>query len=357
VKPFRWAIFGTGFAARKFVLGLRAAKNAAPVAVVSRKLTNAESFAICFGVETALDDYRQAAERSDVDAIYVATPPSMHREHALIALSAGKPVLVEKPFAMNADEASDIATAADSNAVFCMEGMWTRFLPAVRQVKQMIVAGAIGNVQMMSASFSLADAVCTGSNLYNADLGGGALLHRGVYPLSLAVHLLGVPDRVSGDATIGQTGVDETTAMILRYDSGALAQLHAGTRTNASNDCWIMGTEGRIHLHAPIYRPFRITVAPVRARARQDEVGTSRLNRLKEGSFLQGAYQRFGHVASPIRNPKSRTLTLPYRGNGYHCEADAVRHAVEAGELESPIMPVSESVRIAELMDRIRAQW
>lgn len=357
MKPFRWAIFGTGFAARKFVLGLRAAENASPAVIVSRHLGNAESFAACFGVETALDDYQQAAERSDVDAVYVATPPSMHREHALIALSAGKPVLVEKPFAMNAHEARDIAAAADLNAAFCMEGMWTRFLPTVRRVKQMIGSGAIGDVLMMSASFSLADAVCTRNNLYNAESGGGALLHRGIYPLSLAVHLLGMPDRVFGSAIIGQTGVDEITAMVLRYDSGALAQLHAGTRTNATNDCWIMGTEGRIHLHAPIYRPFRITVAPIRVRAKQGEVGTSRLNRLKEGSFLQGAYQRLEHVASAIRNRESRTLTLPYRGNGYHCEADAVRRAVEAGELESAIMPVSESVQIAELMDRLRAQW
>lgn len=356
MKPFRWAILGTGFAARKFVLGLRAAENASAVVVASRTLANAQSFAAGLGIDTALDDYLQAAERDDVDAVYVATPPSLHRDHALMGLSAGKPVLVEKPFAINAEEARDIAAAAKANAVFCMEGMWTRFLPIVGRVKKMIDIGAIGDVCMMTGSFAIADAVCPENNLYNADLGGGALLHRGIYPLSLAVYLLGVPDRVLSDAIIGETGVDEETAILLRYDGGTLAELHASIRTNAANDCWILGTQGRIHLHAPIYRPYRMTVTPVRARAKGDG-GGSRLEGLKEGGLVQGASQRFGHLASPLLNRKSRTLTLPYGGNGYHYEADAVRRAVEAGQLESDVMPLSENVRIMEIMDDIRAQW
>jgi len=356
MKSFRWAILGTGFAARKFVLGLRAAENASAVVVASRTLANAQSFAAGLGIDTALDDYQQVPGREDVDAVYVATPPSLHRDHALMGLSAGKPVLVEKPFAMNAAEAREIAAAAKANAVYCMEGMWTRFLPMVGRVKQMIDTGAIGDVRMMTGSFAIADAVRQDNNLFNADLGGGALLHRGIYPLSLAVHLLGVPDRVSSEAIIGETGVDEETAVLLRYDGGALVELHASTRTDAANDFWILGTQGRIHLHAPIYRPFRMTVTPVRARAKGDG-GGSRLEGLKEGGLVQGAYQRLGFLASPFLNRKSKTLTLPYGGNGYHYEADTVRRAVEAGQLESDIMSLSESIRIMELMDTIRAQW
>lgn len=285
---FRWAIIGTGFAARKFVLGLRAANDMAAVVVASRRLENAQSFAKDFAIGAALEDYDRAIQRDDVDAVYVATPPSLHRDHALAALAAGKPVMIEKPFAMNAGEAREIAAAAAANKVFCMEGMWTRFLPSVLRLKHLIDSGAIGDVRMMSASFAIAETVRPENNLYNAALGGGALLHRGIYPLSLAVHLLGQPDRIQSDAIIGGTGVDEEIGVLLRFGEGALAELHVGTRTSAENDCWILGTKGRVHVHAPTYRPYRLTVTPVHARGGGTGAG-SRFESLKESGLLQGA--------------------------------------------------------------------
>jgi predicted dehydrogenase len=355
MKPFRWGILGTGFAARKFVLGLQTAKNTVVTAVASRTLSNAQSFAANFGIDVATNDFQQVVERNDVDAIYIATPPSLHCNHALISLSAGKPTLIEKPFTTNANQARDIVTAAKANGVFCMEGMWTRFLPIVDWVKQMINSGTIGDVRMMSGNFAIAEAVSLENNLFNPGLGGGALLHRGVYPLSLAVHLLGIPDQLSAEVITGDTGIDEETAVLLRYNTGMLANIYASARTNAINDCSILGTLGRIHLHAPIYRPFRATVTPFHVRFKHDN-SYSRLSNLKESGLIQGLYQRLGHLASPLLNRKTKTVTLPYSGNGYHYQADAVRKAVLASQLESSVMPLSESVVIMEMMDYIRDQ-
>lgn len=353
MKPFRWGIIGTGFAARKFTLGLRAAKNAMVTAVASRTLQNAQSFATHFCINTASNNLQHIVERDDVDAIYIATPPSEHRNHALMSLSSGKPTLIEKPFTTNANEAREITTLAKENNVFCMEAMWTRFLPIIADVKQKINSGSIGQVRMMSGCFAIADTVCLENNLFNPHLGGGALLQRGVYPLSLAVHLLGVPDQLSTELIIGDTGIDEETSILLRYNSGLLATIYASTRTNAVNDCSILGTQGRIHLHAPIYRPFRVTYTPVNARINYDEK-YSFISDLKESSWIQSIHQHLGYFIPPLLNQKSKTLA--YSGNGYHYQSDTVRKAVLSGQLESAIMPLSESILIMELMDYIRDQ-
>ncbi len=355
MKPFRWGIIGTGFAARKFTLGLRAAKNAKVTAVASRTLQNAQSFATHFDIDTATNNLQHLVERDDVDAIYIATPPSEHRNHAIISLSSGKPTLIEKPFTTNANEAREIATLAKVNEVFCMEAMWTRFLPIIAYVKQIINSGSIGAVRMMSGSFAIADTVCLENNLFNPSVGGGALLQRGVYPLSLAVHLLGIPDQLSSELIVGDTGIDEEASILLRYNTGSLATIYASTRTSAVNDCSISGTQGRIHLHAPIYRPFRATFTPVNARIKHNEK-YSRLNDLKENSWIQGIYQHFGCFIPSLLNRKTKTVTLAYTGNGYHYQADTVRKAVLTGQLESAIMPLSESILIMELMDYIRNQ-
>lgn len=355
MKPFRWGIFGTGFAARKFVLGLRAAKNAMVTAVASRTLENAQSFATHFRIDTATNDFQHVAERDDVDAIYIASPPSEHCNHALISLSAGKSTLVEKPFTMNANEAREIVNAAKVNGVFCMEAMWTRFLPSIGWVKKIIDDGSIGEVRMMSGNFAIADAIRSENNLFNPSLGGGALLHRGVYPLSLAIHLLGIPDQLSAEMIIGNTDIDEDIAVVLRYNTGMLATIYASTRTNVVNDCSILGTQARINFLPPIYRPFRATITPVNPRIKSDN-SYSRLSNLKESGLIQCLYQRFSYLASPLLNRKIKTVTLPYKGNGYHYQADAVCKAVLAGQLECSIMPLSESLLIMEMMDYIRAQ-
>lgn len=355
MKHFRWGVLGTGFAARRFVHGLRTADAAEAVVVASRSLEHAQRFAAELGIPKATDSYEAAVRTEGVDALHIATPPSLHREHARLCLSAGKAALVEKPFALNADQACEIIELARKRSVFCMEAMWTRFLPLVRRVKELVEEGAVGEIRMFTGSFCIANSVLSARNLFNADLGGGALLHRGVYPISLAFHLLGPPDEILSRAIVGETGVDEHTSMLFRYKSGALANLYASLRTQGPNDLLVMGTRARIHVHGPIFRPYRMTVTPIQERS--EPATNSRLDTLKESPWVHRLYQQFGRLASPLLNRKARHLTIRYRGNGYHYEADEVKRSVLGGKVESTVMPLSESLAVMQVIDEIRAQW
>jgi predicted dehydrogenase len=356
VKTFRWGILGTGLAARKFVLGLRAAQAARVVVVGSRSQEKALEFARGFGIPRAHASYERAVCDGDVDAFYVATPASLHREHALLCLNAGKPVLVEKPFAVTAAQARDVVDAARARSLFCMEGMWTRFLPLVRRARSMLDAGAVGDVRLLTGSFGIAERVDAQSGLFDPDLGGGALLDRGVYLISLALHFLGPAGEILSDAVIGGTGVDEDVAVTLRHRRGGLAVLHASLRTQCSNDLVIMGTRAQIRLQAPIYRPFRMTLTPVVARARDVSIRPGS-EALRESRWIHGALQRLSRIATPLRNRHAKELLEPYGGNGYHHEADEVMRCVSEGRIESTVMPLTESLQVMETVDAIRAQW
>jgi len=354
MRLMRWGIIGTGFAARKFVQGMRATNSSVAVAVCSRSLLNAQSFAKEFGIVVAMNDCIQVVNLDDIDVVYIASPPSFHQEHALMAINAGKHVVIEKPFAMNASEAKVIVHAAQERNLFCMEAMWTRFLPAIKQAKLIIESGKIGNICKMSGVFSIADIPSQNNNLFNVSLGGGALLHRGVYPLSLAVYFMGLPDRISSEMIIGDSGVDVETSIILRYiNKNLLADIHASTRTTGANDFWLLGSKGSIHIQAPIYRPCRLTLKVENPRK---AIGfrKSYFSQLKESGIIQGLYQRFGAFIFPLLSRKVKTIFFPYSGNGYHYQVDAVCRAIINGELECEEMPVSETIGLMEIIDDIK---
>ena len=356
VNKFRWGILGAGFAARKFVHGLRAAPDAEAVLVASRSPDKAREFARQLRIPRAAGSYAEAIQDGEkVDAFYLATPSNTHREYALQCLHAGRPILVEKPFALNATEAREIVEAARARAVFCMEAMWTRFLPLVRDVKRLIEQGALGDIRMFTGSFGTAETVRPDSKLFDARARGGATLDRGVYPISLAFHFLGVPDEISSKAIIGETGVDEDIAAVFRYDRGTLALINASLRTQALNECVIMGTRAQVRIHAPIYRPFRMTVTPVQDLARSGET-RNRFEVFRESHWVHSAYQRFNGMASTIlgRNPKQRTGY--YAGNGYHYEAEEVMSCVREGRHESRVMPLTQSLQIMQAVDHIRSR-
>jgi predicted dehydrogenase len=356
VEPFRWGILGTGFAARKFALGLRATGEAETALVASRSLQKAQAFAQACGIPSACGSYEEAVARGGIDAFYVATPPSLHHAHALLCLDAGKPVLVEKPFAVNADEARAIASAARARRAFCMEGLWTRFLPLITRLKRLVDDGALGAIGLLSGTFCSALPVARGNIRFDPALGGGVLLDRGVYLISLAHYLLGVPQAIASEASMGETGVDEQVAVLLRYDTGAIATLQASFRTEAANDLVIMGSRARVDVHPPVYRPFRMTLSPIR-----NSGGESRdrgwLEALKESHWAHAAYQRLSALLTLTRSRHARRVREPYAGNGYHYEALEVMRCVRAGKIESAVIPLAESVSVMETLDRIRAQW
>jgi predicted dehydrogenase len=351
VGLFRWGIIGSGFVARKFVLGLRQSEDGRPTLVYSRNTDNARRFAQDLGIGEVARDLEEAARSSSVDAFYLATPPTAHREQALACLSQGKPVLIEKPFAPSKAEAEAIVGSAKQHGVFCMEGMWTRFLPLARRLRVAIAEGAIGTPRSLAGSFGVSNTPEDSDNQFRADLGGGALVHRGVYVIAFALDLLGPAAVAASAATIGETGVDEDCSVILRHEGGALATLRASLRAPLPNDLTIEGTHGRIHVHAPIYRPFQMSMMKTKPAGRGGR-GNRMVERLRESNFAQGTQQRLARFRGG-----AKTSQAAYAGNGYHYEADEVARCVRKGLTESETMPLPQSVRMAALMEDARASW
>jgi predicted dehydrogenase len=316
---FRWGILGTGSIAKKFATGLTAVPEADLVAVGSRSQTTADIFADEFGAPRRHASYEGLANDADVDAIYVATPHSLHRENSILCLRAGKAVLCEKPFTINAAQAADVIAVAREEGSFLMEAMWSRFLPAMKRVREVLAAGAIGKVHIVSADFGFRAAVNPQGRLFRPDLGGGALLDVGVYTISLASMVLGTPSRIASLAQLGETDVDERAAMVLAYGEGQLAVLHTAIRTNTPQEALVMGTEGWIRLHSPWWRPDTFTIS--------------------------------------MPGQEDETVHMPFDGNGYGYEAIEVMNCVRAGKSESDVMPLDETLQIMETMDQIRAQW
>lgn len=362
-KPngFGWAILGTGGVSRKFVLGLRAlgADAARLVAVASRSQANADRFAQDFSIPLATSDYAAAASAASADAVYIATPPSEHEAHALMAIEAGKAVLIEKPFALDAPAARRIAEAARAKGVFCMEALWTRFMPLVETVAKMVDEGAIGAPRGFEGRFLGADVPDPANSLFDPARGGGALMHRGVYPLALAQRFLGPIEEVASMARIGETGVDEDCVAMLRHASGAISNIRASLRATGVNDASLLGEKATIEIDAPIYRPFQARI--LAAKPRQGGTGGGRgggkLEGLKEGGLLQGLQQRASGLVRLARGGGGKALMKPYGGNGYHYEAAEVMRAVAAGETESPVMPLDDTLTVMAVIDAAKAQW
>ncbi len=316
--PIRWGILGTGSIARLFATGLAALPDAQLIAVGSRTESNATAFAETFHIPNIHASYEALASDAQVDAIYIATPHPFHKDNALLCLDHGKPVLCEKPFTINAAEAQAVIEKAREKRLFLMEAMWTRCLPVIIRARELIAEGAIGEVRMLTADFGFRTGFNPHSRLFDPELGGGGLLDVGIYPLSLASLFFGKPEHVVSAAHLGATGVDEQAAIILRYADGQLAQLSCATRTQMVWDAIIYGTDG--HIRIPEWWHAR------------------------------------NFIISRSGQP-SEIIELPFEGNGYNYEAAEVARCLRTGLLESPIMPLDETLTIMQTMDTIRAQW
>ena len=350
---FRWGIFGTGAISAKFVLGLAAAPGHEAVMVASRSQQSADAFAAGLGIEHAIEGYEAAANSAAksglVDAVYIASPPSQHAEHALMCIAAGIPVLVEKPFAANAEDARKIAEAACAANVFAMEAMWTRFLPAARAFKQKIESGALGDVRQVTGSFGSSKLPDPSDSAFDPARGGGAI-GNGVYPLSLAQWLFGTPENVAATGSIGEHGVEEDAVIQLTYPGGIIGSFICSIRAWAPNDFRVMGTSGAAAFAGPIYRPYGVELSQQspkgKAPARFD-----RKTKLRESGLAQRAAQRLA-VSSRSGGKMTRH---PYAGNGYHYEALEVAACLARGETQSAVMPLDDSIEVAETVDTARA--
>ncbi|MFO1220333.1 MAG: Gfo/Idh/MocA family oxidoreductase [Burkholderiaceae bacterium] len=347
-RRFRWGVFGTGAVSAKFVAGLVAAQGAEASFVASRTLAKARRFSAALGIPRAIEGYAEAAASGGVDAIYVATPPSEHAAHAKLCIDAGIPVLVEKPFAVTAAQATDIAATARAKSVFAMEAMWTRFLPAARAMKERLAERSVGDVRLVSGSFGTSQVPDAANGMFDPSLAGGAVAHLAPYPLSLAQWLFGSPTLTHALGSIGSTGVIEEAAFQLLYPNGVVGSFFTSIRAWAADDFNVMGTDGMIAFDGSIVRPNGLRVsrqAPIHA----EETDLRWRARVRQSAIVHRVAQATG------RSSRSRSVRLrfPYAGNGYHYEADEVRNCVLAGNQESATMPLSDSIAVAATADRI----
>lgn len=239
MDTIRWAIIGTGHMARTMARELLALGDAGVelVAVGSRRVETARTFATEYGIPHAWGDYESVAGDAAVDAIYIATPHVLHHDTALASLRGNKAVLCEKPFTLNAREAAFVIAEARHRQVFAMEAMWTRFLPAVAAVRDLLQAGTLGRVQMIVGGGAFVPDKAPGHYLFDRQLGGGALLDAGVYLVSMASMILGKPRRVLASSQVGPgSGVDEQDAIVLEHADGGTALLYVSLRTRRAPD-------------------------------------------------------------------------------------------------------------------------
>ncbi len=319
-NKIKWGIISTGHISGKFAAALAILPEAELAAVASRNIETANKFAKKFNVPKVYATYQELANDPDIDVIYIGTPHTFHLENSVMCMRAGKAVLCEKAFTVNAAEARKMVRVAREENVFLMEAMITRHVPLLKKVLKWIADGRIGEVRMVKASRCARGEFPSGARQLNPELGGGSLLDVGVYVISFASMIFQkTPVEVVGLSHIGELGSDEQGVAILKYDKGEIADLSFALKTIAVNEAYILGTDGYIKVHDVFAVPTKATLF--------------------------------------IDKKEVDTIEEPIIGNALNYEAEEVMRCLNAGLKESPLMPIYESIEIMEIMDKIRKPW
>ncbi|MBK8703799.1 MAG: Gfo/Idh/MocA family oxidoreductase [Saprospiraceae bacterium] len=316
-RVYNWGIIGMGRIAHKFAQDLQLLPNARLWAVASQDTARAAAFARQYKSPHHYGSYEGLLSCPELDVVYIATPHVTHCDNTLMCLEAGIPVLCEKPLAMNAAEAESMVQTAQQRQVFLMEAMWTRFLPATLQMLKWIEEGRIGEVISVKADFGFRAPVDLQGRIYNKALGGGALLDIGIYPAFLSLLLLGPPTTIKALAHIGPTGVDLEVGAVMSFPDNRMAHLHTTVLANTKTEAFVYGSEGTVHLHTRWHH-------------------ASSLSLLKEGE-------------------RPEEVHFDEKGFGYHHEATEVMRCLDEGLKESPLLPLSFSRQLMQLLDDIQA--
>jgi predicted dehydrogenase len=313
-----WGILGTGGIARQFTQDLLLTGHTV-TAAGSRTREGADQFAAHFGLPAAHAGYEALVADPAVDLVYVATPHPWHYPNAALALEAGKHVLVEKPFTLNAVQARELVSLAESRGLLVLEAMWTRWLPHMVRLREIVAAGTIGEIRSMSADHTQLLPSDPGHRLNALELGGGALLDLGVYPVSFASQLFGAPQSVQAAATFKETGADAQVATVFSYAGGQIATTYSASTTRGPNVAVVLGTEGRIEVDSVWYTATGLRV-----------------------------YDAAGALTEEFRPAVA--------GRGMQYQADEAEALVRAGQTASAVLPPQESVAVMATLDEIRAQ-
>ena len=316
-QEFHWGILGPGGIAQAFAKDLALIQGHTIAAVGSRSLENAQKFSETFG-GTAYGSYQELVADPTVDAIYVATPHPAHHDNVILALNAGKPVLCEKPFAVNSKEAQAMIDAASRNSVALMEAMWARFLPHYAKVREIVDSGVLGPILSIHAEHGQRLADKGIARLIDPELAGGALLDLGIYPISFAHMILGNPSHITSKAVMTEKGVDAQTSMIFSYDSGAQAVLTTTMIEQTPCRAVVAGLHGWLEIDRTFYNPAAMRIV------------------LNDGTVTE--------------------YPNTYAGHGLREQAEAFKQLVRSGKLESDILTWADTVDIMKSLDTVRAQ-
>lgn len=319
MDKFRWGIMATGNIAHSLAQTLTELPEAEIVAVGSRSQEQADAFGVKWQIPKRYPSYEMLAADPDVEVVYIATPHNLHYENMLMCLEAGKHVLCEKAFTINAQQAIECVQFARNKNLFLMEAMWMRYFPVMGKIRDWLQEEVLGELRLVQADFCINIPYDPEHRLYNPAIGGGALLDLGIYPLSFASMILGQPQQMLSHAHIGQTEVDELDTILLIYDRGVSASLSCSMRIHKPREAFIVGSRGYIKVPEIFFRPDRVTL----------------------------------HLIG--QEPEN--LYLPFEGNGYNHEVREVHQCLLAGKLESSIMPLDESIKLMQIMDQLRAEW
>lgn len=313
-----WGILATGHISHNFTTDAKLARLDI-AAVGSRSLDSAQRFAKEFEIPRAHGSYQDLVDDEAVDVIYVGTPHPWHFENAMAALEAGKHVLVEKPFTLNKPQAEALREAAKSRGLLVTEAMWTRYLPHMVRIREIIASGGIGEIRTIFADHT---------QLFNGDpthrinaleLGGGALLDLGIYPISLIWDLLGAPTTVQAAGRLGSTGADTEVAVVMTHTSGAVSTCTSSSRAKGPNTAHILGSEGRIDIH-PIW-------------------------------YTASGFTHFNSSGDVVEE-----FTVPPEGRGMQYQAIALEQYIAEGTLGGELITIDDSVEIMGTLDEIRSQ-
>lgn len=315
-QEFKWGILGTGGIARAFARDLTFLNNHIVAAVGSRTQEKAEEFAIEFPGCTAHGSYEKLVTNPEIDAIYVATPHPMHLTNTILALKAGKPVLCEKPFSINASQARAMVEASIENNVALLDAMWMRFLPHIHQVRKIITSGVLGDIISVTADHGQRLADQGIARLVEPSLAGGALLDLGIYPVSFAHMVLGVPEKVQASAVMTDKGVDASTSILFTYASGAQAILTTTMIAQTPCRAVVSGVNGWLEIDRTFYNPTTMRV------------------HLYDGTTTE--------------------YPSNYQGHGLREQAIEFANIVRTGKFESEYLTHKHTLEIMELMDLIR---
>ena len=317
MSDFKWGILGPGGIAKAFAEDLKLLQGHSIAAVGSRSISNAQSFADTYG-GSAYGSYEDLVADSQVDAIYVATPHPAHKDNVILALNAGKPVLCEKPFSVNAIDAQQMVDAATKNNVALMEAMWARFLPHYAKVREIVASGVLGPILTIHADHGQRLADRNIPRLVEPELAGGALLDLGIYPVSFAHMILGNPTSVTSSAVLTEKGVDAQTSMIFDYADGAQAVLNTTMIEQTPCRAVVAGLNGWLEIDRTFYNPASMRVV------------------LNDGTITE--------------------YPNTYQGHGLREQADVFKQLVLSGAKQSEILNWKDTVDIMKTLDTVRAQ-